>query len=304
MTQRDPDPASLPEAIPLLSYERQTDDGAMDWVVRFIGAWIICNGAASVIAFCVEQASPIRFSASLGPSGATFLAMLSGVTSILFGIAILRRQRYGFYGRLSIIALYPVISLIPSLLTRPGIVLLSILLTTGLQAAVTFAAVLSILRRADTQGLLQPVRMDRPCTQPEGDSIGFLISRQGWMALAQGGTVVIHLAMWPLLIWGGVSVAKWSWQSTVQVTMLLALALGGLMMCQRRVWSLWPVAVLLPLATVIGPILAMWQYASPGGLPVSAIAIRYLPQFLSAVTSAYMLCLLARKAERSDGVMS
>lgn len=303
MTQRDPDPSSLPEAIPVLSYERQTDDGAMDWVVGFIGAWVICNGATSVLAFCVEQSLQSGSSGFHLWSFSWALSLLSGLASILFGIAIARRQRYGFYGRLAVVGLYPAISSMRWLFTDPVLISLNSLLSAAVPATGAFAATLSILRRADAKGVLQPVRENRSDTPQDGSSIGFLISRIGWMFLAQGGVVVVHLAMWPLLIWANVSVAQWNWQSSVQVAFMLALAVGGLLMCQRKAWAIWLVAAALPLTTIFGPLLAMWQYYFPNGSAFSPQIARLIPSAVSVTANVFMLCLLARKAARAPGAM-
>ena len=299
MTQHDPDPANLPEAIPVLSYERQTDDGAMDWVVRFIGAWVICNGATSILYYCVLQTLQSGLRGFYLPSIPWALAMLSGAASIVFGIAIVRRQRYGFYGRLVVLALYPVTTLVPSLFSASGLILLNNLLTTAISAGGAFAALLSILRRADAKGVLQPIRVERLDALQDGRSIEFLISRTGWMFLAQGGIVVVHLAMWPLLIWGKVPVGQWNWQSSVQVALMLALAVGGLLMCQRRAWAIWLVATILPLATIGGPLLAMWQYYFPQRTAFSPQLTQLIPSAVNTAASVFMLCLLARKAART-----
>ena len=299
MTQPGPDPASLPEAIPVLSYERQTDDGAMDWVVRFIGAWVICRGAGSVLPYLVQAFRSASITGFLSPSTRWATPLLGGLASILFGTAIVRRQRYGFHGSLVLLAVVPVIGMAPTLFTNSAAVSLINIPSAALPPGTLFAVLLSILRRADAKGVLQPVRVDRIGVPPEGSNVGFLISRMGWVYLVHGGMTIVHLGMWPLLMRVGVSMPHWDWQISVQVAMEVAVGMCGLLLCQRKAWALWLLAAILPLQAIGGPLLVMWSYYFPSGFAFTTRAAMLIPSVAGTTASVFMLCLLARKATRT-----
>ncbi|GEM_PF-6622928 len=304
MTQRDPDPASLPETIPLLSYERQTDDGAMDWVLRFVGAWVICVGTAYTLFYVVvcvaSYGLTLEFMFRDLQRLSRFASLLCSLSSIIFGIAIARRYRYGFYGSLIVLAVAPLLELAFDMSAGAGRVGLFFLPSRVLPVAALFAALLSVLRRADAKGVLQPVHVNRLGSPQDGGSLGFLISRTGWVFLAQGGVVLVDLAMLPVFSWAGFPSSPWSLDRVALVGTYLAVGTCGLLLCQRRAWALWLLAGTLVTQVTMQEFL-MWQYYySTTGNPIFTItAVYHLNSVLITTASIVMLCLLARKAART-----
>ena len=302
MAQRDPDPSSLPEAVPVLSYERQTDDGAMEWVVRFIGAWVICSEAFETLSRVARQAAS-GLDAGLIVRDQYQLARLASLFCrfglIVFGIAIARRYRYGFHGSLIVVAAGLLPELAFHILSGSGRIVLFALPSLVIPAAALFAVLVSVLRRADAKGVLQPVRANRSDTLVDGDGFCFLMSRLGWLYLAQGGMAILHVAMVPLFPWAGIPMPDWSWRTGIEVAVCLTVATCGVLLCQRRAWALWLLAWILPIQLIIG-FLAVWRYSSIAGIPLSTILTAYVPTVLTIASNVFMLCLLARKAARTQ----
>lgn len=300
MTQRDPDPASLPEATPLLSYERQMDDGAMAWVVRFIGAWAICNGAVDVLDHVIRL---INYDVMFGvnfrdPQRLGLLAsLLFGLTLVGFGIAIARRSRAGFHGSLIALVVAPMFQLGSAVFAGAGQIALFLMTSLVVPATALFAVLLSVLRRADARGALRPLRARPPETRQDANNIGFLISRLGWLYLADGSRIFVDFAMMALGTWAGTPTPLWSWQTGIQVAMYLALGACGLLLCQRRVWALWFAAGILPMRAII-EFLVMRLYYSPIPIP-SEVLVGQLPSVLGTAANVFMLCILARKTART-----
>lgn len=300
MTEQDPNPAALPEAIPVLSYERQTYDGAMEWVVRFVGAWVICTAAASLLFHVAHVINARSAWLSSLRIGTTTPSLLGDLASIVFGVAIVKQRRFGFHGKLAVLVMVLGISLISTITTNRAMVSLAIMPPKVLQTGVLFAVLLSVLRRADARGVIEPVRMDRTDARQDASSIGFLISRMGWVYLAQGGMVFVHFATLPLFIWGGGTMASWNWQSSIQVVTLLTVGMCGLLLLQRRVWALWWLAVALPLDAG-SQLLVVWTYILPSGYSRAALATTLIPTVVGTAANVCLLCALARRAgcERS-----
>ena len=302
MAQHDPDPAALPEAIPVLSYERQTDDGAMGWVVRFIGAWVICEGAAAASPQIVEvlRSGLLTIVVDMRYWQQLFLpaSLICNLALIGFGVAIARQRRHAFYGGLTmtIVALMP--ELVVTFSTGGGRDALFSLLYTILPAAASFAVLLSVLRRADARSILHPIRVNRLDALEKGDSISFLISRLGWLYLAWGGRVVVSLAMLPLLIRAGRAKPEWSWQTGVSIALYLAVGACGLLLQQRKAWAL-RLLVWLLLIHLISQFVIQWSYAPARANLIPWLLYVYLSTVLETVASIVLLCLLAHKAART-----
>lgn len=281
MTHSDLDPAHAPKAIPVLGYERQTDDLVAIWVVRFVGVWIVSFAAAALL----SRALQLYFDSAsgFGWRGIRFDAeLLTILAAIALGTAIIARRRFAFYSMLALVTLLPFIYLIPRISVMTFNDWLHMLPDLLIMLGVLFAALLSMLGHADARGALLPARTSRPPASQTGDSITFLTSRIGWICLGCSASGAM------------------SWQGHLADGRFVAYAVCGVLLCAKRAWALWLLVAMLPLG-LYAQLVQYWpatflpqHLPRSSALQVSSIIVHM--GGLDTVTQTCLLCLLARKA--------
>lgn len=284
MAQPDPNPTSMPKAVSVLGYERQTDDRAAIWVVRFVGASIISFAAAALLSRAFQLYSD--WASGFAWHGIRLDAELLTVLAFIpLGSAIVARRRLGFYGMLALLAFVPFSDVIPGISLMRFSDWLHALPQMLLTGAVFFAALLSVLRHAEASNELRPPRASQARTPTPANSLDLLTSRIGWVCL------------------GCAASGAMSWQGYLADGRFVAYAVCGVLLCAKRRWALWPLAAILPLG-LYAQLAQFWPATFlPQNLFRSSAwyAFTIIMQMggLETALQVCLLCLLARKARQA-----
>lgn len=295
------DGPQLPEAIPVLSYERQTDTGAIVWAVRFVGIWTMCAGLATLVGGLIQAGQYVVGGSVYSMLPLSLLvAIVGGAGHAILGWAIFNLRRYGVWGAGALVATSTLIGIVIMCLQGTAVLMLAIVPQSLIPAVAQMGLLVSLGRRAEARGILRPARVPRRAVSDHKNDITFLVSRIGWIFIAQGGIVLVSFAMLPLLRSAGVTTSGWAtWQTAVTVALYAAVAVCGVLMRFGQVPAIWALVVLL-LPQAIGPqLIRLWQpsYAFTGAFWRQALWL--IPALVGNLSYTVLLCILARKAMRS-----
>jgi hypothetical protein len=291
---RDPgcEPKPIPQADAVLSYEMQSQQATMEWVVWFLGLWIACH---ALVGFSWRATFDlvyngwwiIRHAGTVSVTGA-----LGG--SILAGAAMMRRQRIGFYLAMLFALLWPLVDGWQFL--RRGTPMSYLGVAPIVQAVVLLLVLASVLRRADAAGVPTPPRNGK-VRVVRGDDLQFLVRRMGWIVAARGGIMLIETATWTFLLSSSIP-KTWKLPITVQFCIHLAVMAYGLGMAVRRRGAIWLATATILLQGFVWPVVMLWVRGGLGQRFTTATGIELSFAAIACAATIILLTVLERKAAR------